>query len=336
MIVTRLCSKKHDLSQSMKHHLLEYLDRAKSTNVRGLRILTEYFYASEIFDPIVKSNIRIVSVFGSARRQPGTLEYEDAKKLGRLLYNNGYAVVTGASMGIMQAANEGVADGIIEDLKKSTKFKNKSREQIIRAPEFKKKLYHYSVGLKISLPFEPVNNPWVGAYATFHYFMIRKFFFGTLSSAFIACEGGWGTRDELFEILTLVQTGKAPLMPVIYISPDPRHLLNDLEYAVKKEYIGRDDLALIQVVSDYREAVKTINRFYSLIRLVDYHSRINSIDVHLTRQLNKDEEKKVIKLIRGPYKNVFSEVLFSRRKFELKGFNYKSYGILRKLIDAIT
>lgn len=320
----------------MKQHLLEYIDRAKSSSVRGVRILAEYLYASEIFDPIVKSGIRIVSVFGSARRQPGTIEYQDARKLGQLLYQNGYAVVTGASMGIMQAANEGVADGIIEDLKKSPKHKNKSRDQIVRAPEFRKKLYHYSVGLKISLPFEPVNNPWVGAYATFHYFMIRKFFFGTLSSAFIACEGGWGTRDELYEILTLVQTGKAPLMPVIYISPDPRHLLNDLEYAVKKEYISRDDLSLIQVVSDYREAVKTINRFYSLIKFVDYHSRLSTIDVHLVRQLTRNEETKIRHLVHGPYKSVFSGVLFSSRKFELKGFNYRSYGILRKLIDAIT
>lgn len=320
----------------MKQHLLEYIDRAKSTSVRGVRILAEYLYASEIFDPIVKSGIRIVSVFGSARRKSGTPEYEDAKKLGKLLYNNGYAVLTGASMGIMQAANEGAADGIIEELQKSAKFKKMPREKIINSAEFKKKLYHYSVGLKISLPFEPVNNPWVGVFATFHYFMIRKFFFGTLSSAFIACEGGWGTRDELFEILTLVQTGKAPLMPVIYISPDPKHLLNDIEYAVKKEYIGKDDLALIQVVSDYREAVKIINRFYSLVNFIDYHNRLNKIDVHLTRQLTKDEEKKIISLIRGPYKNVFSEVSFSRRKFELKGFTYKSYGILRKLIDAIT
>ena len=320
----------------MKQHLLEYIDRAKSTSVRGLRIMTEYFYASEIFDPIVKSGIRIVSVFGSARRQAGTIEYEDARKLGKLLFKNGYAVVTGASMGIMQAANEGVADGIIEELKKNKKFKNKNLEAITKSQEFKKKLYHSSVGLKISLPFEPVNNPWVGAYATFHYFMIRKFFFGTLSSAFIACEGGWGTRDELYEMLTLVQTGKAPLMPIIYISPDPRHLLNDLEYAVKKAYISKDDLSLIQVVSDYREAVKIINRFYGLVNFVDYHSRINTIDVHLVRQLTKEEEKKIINLIHGPYKNVFSEVLFARRKFELKGFNYKSYGILRQLIDAVT
>ena len=319
----------------MKEHLIEYIEKAKSHSVRGLRILTEYFYAMEIFDPIVKSGIRIVSVFGSARRQPGTIEYEDAKKLGTLLYKNNYAVVTGASMGIMQAANEGVAGGIIAELETCKKFKNKSKKQIIASKEFKQKLYHYSVGLKISLPFEPVNNPWVGVYATFHYFMIRKFFFGSLSSAFIACEGGWGTRDELFEILTLVQTGKAPLMPIIYISPDPDHLLNDLKYAVKKGYISKPDLNLIQVVKDYREAVKSINRFSSVIERIGYENKRNTIHIYLAQPLTKAKQQKLKKLIMGPFKENFSDIIFRKEKFELCGFNYRSYGILRKIIDAI-
>lgn len=319
----------------MKQHLLDYIDNAKSHSVRGLRILTEYFYAYEIFDPIIDSGIRIVSVFGSARRKPGTLEYEDAKKLGKLLYNNGYAVVTGASTGIMEATNSGVAHGIIDDLKKLPKFKNKTTTKIIASKDFQKKLDNYSVGLKITLPFEPVNNTWVGVYATFHYFMIRKFFFGSLSSAFIACEGGWGTRDELFEILTLVQTGKAPLMPIIYISPDPKHLLDDLKYAVKKEYISEKDLSLIQVVKDYREAVKIINRFYSVIDRIGYENKRNTIHVYLAKELNATQKQKLKKMIAGPYKGNFSNIVFKKKKFELKDFNYRSYGILRNLIDAI-
>lgn len=319
----------------MKEHLLEYIANAKSQSVRGLRILTEYFYAMEIFNPIVKSGIRIVSVFGSARRQPGTIEYEDAKKLGTLLYKNGYAVVTGASMGIMQAANEGVADGIIAELKTLKKFKDKSKEAIVSSKEFKKRLYNYSVGLKISLPFEPVNNPWVGVYATFHYFMIRKFFFGSLSSAFIACEGGWGTRDELFEMLTLVQTGKAPLMPIIYISKNPKHLLDDIKYAVKKEYISKHDLDLIHVVKDYREAVHIINRFYSVIKRIGYENKRNTIHVYLAKPLSKGQKHTLKKLIKGPYRENFSDITFRKDKFELKGFNYRSYGILSKIIDTI-
>lgn len=318
----------------MKEHLLEYIDKAKSQGVRGLRILTEYFYATEIFDPIVKSGIKIVSVFGSARRKPGTWEYEEAKKLGGLLYRHGYAVVTGASAGIMQAANEGVAHGIIADLKKTKKYK--TEQDVVNSRVFKDILFNRSVGLKISLPFEPVNNPFVGVYATFHYFMVRKFFFGSLSSAFIACEGGWGTRDELFEILTLVQTGKAPLMPIIYISQDPEHLLKDVEYCIKKEYISPHDRGLIQVVSDYKKAVSIIDRFYSVVDSITYDNKPNTIDVFLKKPLSTAQKKKIERLIDKEYSANFSEVMFSDKKIELGGFNYRSYGILRNIIDAIS
>lgn len=318
----------------MKQHLLEYIDKATSSSVRGLRILVEYFYALEIFEPIVKSKIKIVSVFGSARRQPGTEEYEDAKKLGALLYKDGYAVVTGASMGIMQAANEGVAQGIIAEIRKKTR-KKLTDKQIIASAEFKKKIYNYSVGLKISLPFEPVNNPFVGVYATFHYFMVRKFFFGSLSSAFIACEGGWGTRDELFEILTLVQTGKAPLMPIIYVSPDPKHLTDDIKYCVKKGYISEEDLDLINVVSDYKVAVKLINKFYSVVDKISY-DKPYTIEIFTCRDLKAAEKKKITNQVEKKYKNVFEDgVSFTKRKIVLKGYRHKSYGIVKKLILSL-
>lgn len=315
----------------MKEHLLDYIDQAKSSSVRGLRIMVEYFYALEIFHPIVESKIKIVSVFGSARRKEGTPEYEDAKKLGKLLYQNGYAVVTGASMGIMQAANEGVAYGIIDELRKKSKGQTKKTDdQIINSPAFKKLIKRFSVGLKISLPFEPVNNPFVGIYATFHYFMVRKFFFGSLSSAFIACEGGWGTRDELFEILTLVQTGKAPLMPIIYVSPDPKHLTDDLKYCVDKGYISKPDLDLIDVVSDYRKAVTIINKFYSVVDSINY-DRPDTIDLTLAKALTASQ-KKTIEAFVKKNSDTFGGVEFHKRKFALTGYRHKSYGLVMHLI----
>lgn len=317
----------------MKEHLLEYLDTAKSESVRGLRILTEYFYAVDIFEPIKKNNIPIVSVFGSARTKPDQPEYKDCVKLGEMLYNHGYAVVTGASMGMMQAANKGVSNGIIKDLKK--KFHKKSKDEIISTKQFKNTLDKRSVGLKITLPFEPVHNPFVGIYATFHYFMVRKFFFGMLSKAFIACEGGWGTRDELFEILTLVQTGKAPLMPIIYVSPEPDHLLNDIKYCVKKGYISKQDIELIDVVSDYKRAVSIIDKFYSLVKEVRYVKR-GIIHLHLVKSLTSAQQKKLLNLCNKKYKGTFEEVVFAKRKVEFRGYNYKSYGILRRIIDELT
>ncbi len=317
----------------MKQHLLEYIDKAKSHSVRGLRILVEYFYAMEIFEPIVRSKIKIVSVFGSARTKAGTPEYEDAKKLGQLLYNNGFAVVTGASMGIMQAANEGVAFGIIAELRK--KSKKLTDAQIIESSVFKKKINQYSVGLKISLPFEPIHNPFVGVYATFHYFMVRKFFFGSLSSAFIACEGGWGTRDEMFEILTLVQTGKAPLMPIIYISPDPRHLTDDLKYCLKKGYISEEDLALIDVVSDYKKAATLITDFYAVVDAINY-DKPETVEVLLKKPVGKSQQKKINDLVSSKYKAVFTKgVLFTNNKVSFLGYTHKSYGIVKQLIQLM-
>lgn len=317
----------------MRKHLLDYIDRAKSHNVRGLRILVEYFYAEEIFSKVLRSDIHIVSVFGSARIQPGAKEYEDAKKLGALLYDNGFAVVTGASQGIMQAANEGVADALMDQFRKLKKYK--SDTAIRKSPEFKDKIDHYSLGLKISLPFESENNPYLGVVATFHYFMVRKFFFGSMSSAFIACEGGWGTRDEMFEILTLVQTGKAPLMPVIYISDSPKHLQDDVDYALKKKYISPEDRSLLQIVSDYRQAVEIIKKFYSIVKKICYDNSGN-IDIFLQHEITAKQQALVTRLVENKYqKNFAGGVKFFKNKFQLRGFNYRSYGIVRTIIDSL-
>lgn len=316
----------------MKEHLKEYIDSSKTPYVRGLRILLEYFYAHEIFEPILESGIRVVSVFGSARTKPGTTEYKQARELGAMLHKHGYAVVTGASAGIMQAANEGVSDSIIAELMKEGK--GKSRGQIIKSDIYKERLHRYSVGLKITLPFEPVNNPFVGVYASFHYFMVRKFFFGSMSSAFIACEGGWGTRDELFEILTLVQTGKAPLLPIIYISLDPDHLLQDIEYTLAKGYISEDDLSLIQVVSDYQQAVRIIDAFYSVVKNISYE-KMGCIEVDLNKKLSPARQRGLKELVKKKFAGQMDRIEVSADKFTLVDFKYRSYGILRQIIDSL-
>jgi len=242
----------------MKEHLLNYFDTAKTDSVRGLRILVEYFYALDAYQKATQRDSHIVSVFGSARSKAESTEYKRAKKLGQKLYESGFGVVTGASQGIMKAANEGVHEGIYARLKKNLKSK---KVEIVNTPEYKAELKKFSLGLKISLPFEEEFNPFLGTVATFHYFMVRKFFFATLSSAFIACEGGWGTRDELFEIMTLVQTGKTPLVPIIYLSPDASHLKADVDFCLKEGYISKDDTYLFDIVTDYKKAVAIIKKF---------------------------------------------------------------------------
>lgn len=319
----------------MKQHLLEYLAKAKSPSVRGLRILIEYFHALDSFAPLQRADRHIVSVFGSARLKPGNKEYDEAKKLGKLLYQDGFAVVTGASQGIMEAANHGVVDGMVADFKKSKKYRTKSIEAIIKSKEFQKKLDQFSLGLKISLPFESDINPHIGLVATFHYFMVRKFFFATLSSAFIACEGGWGTRDELYEMLTLVQTGKMSLMPIIYVTRSPKHMQLDLDYTVKRGYISKDDLSLIDIVSDYKKAAAIVKKFYSKVKKISYYKK-KHVDVFLHKPLRREQQKRMRNLVEKKYKNNFpGGIQFHKNKFVLRHYVHKSYGVVRKIIDAM-
>lgn len=315
----------------MKEHLKSYIDNSKTAHVRGLRILLEYFYATEIFEKITRDDVKIISVFGSARTKPDSPEYRSAKKLGELLYQAGFAVVTGASRGIMQAANQGVADAIAGKLVE--KNKADSLEEARVTQEYKSLLKQFSVGLSISLPMEAENNPFVGVGATFHYFMIRKFFFGSLSSGFVACEGGWGTRDELYEILTLVQTGKAPLMPIVYLSPDPKHLEMDIQHALRKKYISPNDLSLIQLVKTPEQAVKSIKDFYHNIQNINY-DRDQVVHVALKRSVSAQTRKKVERTLTGTYSKKLG-IKWSGKMLFLLHYAPSSYGTFRVAIDLL-
>ena len=153
---------------------------------RALRILSEFV---EGFDSLADLP-PAVSVFGSARSKPGSVEWELAEQLGGALARAGYAVITGGGPGVMEAANKGAAqaDGL-------------------------------SVGLGIELPFEQGMNPWVDLGIDFRYFFARKTMFVKYAQAFIVLPGGFGTLDELFEALTLVQTRKVTRFPVCWWAP---------------------------------------------------------------------------------------------------------------------
>lgn len=315
----------------MREHLKHYIDQGTAPNIRGLRILLEYFYASEKFSPLKKAKVPVVAVFGSARATSESPPYRRGYEIGKLLYQAGYAVLTGASRGVMQAANQGAADAIAEEL--LSKNTRQTEDSIRTSNAYKRRLKKYSIGLRISLPVEEEWNPWVGSGATFHYFMLRKFFFATLSRAFIACEGGWGTRDELFEILTLVQTGKSPLMPIIYVSRDPKHLKQDMMHAVKEKYIGREDLHLISIVKRPAQAVKIIQDFYKFIDRIDYFRR-DHIRLYFHHRPSH-ELKAVFEALWPKYGNAFESYRWKGMHLELSGFKGHSYGSLRRLIDKM-
>ncbi len=158
------------------------VDFTRTDPWRVLRITSEIIEGFDTLAGITKG----VSIFGSARTGPDDPQYAAARETARLLAEAGYAIITGAGPGIMEAANRGARDG-----------------------------HGLSVGCNIELPFEQGTNPYVDTLINFRYFFVRKTMFIKYSDAFIIFPGGYGTLDELFEAMTLIQTGKIFRFPVI-------------------------------------------------------------------------------------------------------------------------
>jgi uncharacterized protein (TIGR00730 family) len=317
----------------MKKHLQEYITEGSSEHMRGLRLLIEYFCAAEQFQHLERSEIPIVSIFGSARTKPDSLPNKWAYQVAANLYRADFAVITGGSHGVMGAANHGIADAIAEDLME--KINATSLTDVLNSDLYKDTLKRYSLGLNISLPFESGANPWIGSGAVFHYFMLRKFFFTSMSDAFIACEGGWGTRDELFEILTLMHTGKTPIAPVIYLSKDAHDFEQDLLKTAEKKFIHHDDLNLIDIVNTPDEAVAIIKKFYKNIFKVIY-SQKNVIKLKF-RKIPGENFRNYFKEIwkedgKNFYDYQWKEV---DRTLNLIKFRGRSYGQMRCFLEKI-
>ena len=163
------------------------------------------------------------SFFGSARTPPGDPDYELARETARLVGESGLAVITGGGPGIMEAANRGAKDA--------------------GAP---------SIGLNIELPFEQGGNPYCDICLQFHYFFVRKIMFVRYASGFVVFPGGFGTMDELFEALTLIQTGKITEFPVVLVGSDYWSGLVDWisERMLAEGNISPDDLGLFKVTDE--------------------------------------------------------------------------------------
>ncbi|HEX2177580.1 MAG TPA: TIGR00730 family Rossman fold protein [Nocardioidaceae bacterium] len=170
-----------------------------------------------------------ISVFGSARTGADHADYDRAVQLGRALVDAGYAVITGGGPGVMEAANRGASEagGV-------------------------------SVGLGIELPFEQGLNDWVDVGINFRYFFARKTMFVKYAQGFVVLPGGFGTFDEVFEALTLVQTRKVTSFPIVLMGSDYwRGLVDWLRDTVQAEgKIHEVDLELLRLTDDVEEAVK--------------------------------------------------------------------------------
>jgi uncharacterized protein (TIGR00730 family) len=201
---------------------------------RIFRIMAEFVDSFEIMSQVGPA----VTVFGSARIKVGDEYYEAAVNLARGLAQHHLAVITGGGPGLMAAANRGAAEG-----------KGKS------------------VGLSIELPHEQSNNRYINVPVKFHYFFSRKVCFVKYSMAFVFMPGGFGTLDEFFEVLTLVQTHRIPRFPLILYGKEYwRGLLAWITRVLKKKgLIGVRDLDLIHVTDDVNEAIDII---------LDYQRRV--------------------------------------------------------------
>ncbi len=197
---------------------------------RLFRILSEFV---EGFDTLANIGRPAVSIFGSARVSPEDRYYKLAEQIALDLATAGYGIITGGGPGIMAAANKGAA--IAEGL---------------------------SIGLNINLPFEQEPNPFTNVPLSFKYFFVRKVMFVKYSMAFIGMPGGFGTMDELFESLTLIQTKRVKRFPVILVGSDFWGGLVDWikDRLLAEKYINEDDLLYFQVMDDPEEVVKYIKR----------------------------------------------------------------------------
>lgn len=264
---------------------------------------------------------RKVTVFGSARTPVDHPLYHQARELGALLAKRELMVITGAGGGIMAAAHEGAG---VEN----------------------------SLGFNITLPFEQNANPVVRDshhLLSFHFFFLRKLFFIKEADALVLCPGGFGTLDEALEVLTLMQTGKSPLVPVILLDEPGGSYWEDALGFIRRQladnaYILPSDLNLMRLVYSAEEAVEEIARFYRNV-----HSS-RWLNEHFVIRLNHPLSETALAELNKDFASLCKQEGFIQRQAfeqeqdepELLGlprlvfaFNGRDYGRLRTLLDAL-
>ena len=187
------------------------------------------------FEAVDRIDRPAVTVFGSARVKEGSPIYDAAREVGRCFAQSGFAVVTGGGPGVMEAANRGAQDG-----------------------------GGLSVGFNIMLPHEQSGNPYCDVSLTFKHFYARKTMFVKAAEGFVVFPGGFGTMDELFEALTLIQTGKIEHFPLVLFDTDYWGEMLDWasQELLANEMISLSDLDLMTVTDDPDEAVRAVVRAY--------------------------------------------------------------------------
>jgi len=300
---------------------LKLLTDVKDTgDVRVIQVaLRELRYAFRLFAPYAA--VRKVTIFGSARTLPDKQQYQQAVDFGRKIVQAGFMVITGAGPGIMQAGHEGAGPA-------------------------------NSFGANIRLPWEQAANPIIREdkkLISFKYFFTRKLIFIRHSDAIALFPGGFGTLDEGYEAITLMQTGKSQLMPLVLIDrPGGTYWKtwdrNIREHLLRNQLISPDDLNLYHITDNTDRAVKIITRFYRNFQSSRFVKDLLVIRLKIAPsaaaidKLNRDFADIVsgapIKVIKPtPEEREDNDNLEKARV--AFGFNRRDYGRLRQLIDAL-
>ncbi|MFA5287434.1 MAG: TIGR00730 family Rossman fold protein [Candidatus Omnitrophota bacterium] len=199
---------------------------------RMFRIMSEFVEGFEVLSKLDKA----VSIFGSARTKPNDLHYKLGEEVAYYMAKAGYAVITGSGPGLMEAANKGA-----------------------------KRAGGHSIGLNIHIPCAQKPNKYVDTLLDFRYFFIRKVMFVKYAKAFVILPGGYGTLDEFFEAINLIQTARISKFPVVlFNSRYWERLLDWLKSVVLKHgYISKSDLDIFTLVDKPKEAAEVVKKFYA-------------------------------------------------------------------------
>jgi len=215
-------AERHELDRRVFRH-------SQETFATDVALIASEFLAG--FKIVAQIDRPAVSIFGSARVREGTATYESARATGRAFAEAGFAVVTGGGPGVMEAANRGC-----------------------------KEAAGLSVGFNIELPHEQGLNPWCDLSLTFQHFYARKVMFVKAAEGFVNFPGGFGTQDELWEALTLIQTGKIGVFPVVLFDAD--YWTDMLEWLreemLEDGLISPDDVELLHLTDDPHEVVELV------------------------------------------------------------------------------
>ncbi|HEY1788507.1 MAG TPA: LOG family protein [Verrucomicrobiae bacterium] len=309
-----------DVADIIENALKLLTDVKDSGDVRIIKIaLRELRYAFRLFAPYIGR--RKVTIFGSARLKPDAPEYGLAVEFGRKISEAGFMVITGAGSGIMQAGHEGAG------------------------PE-------KSFGVNIRLPWEQAANPVIAEdkkLVTFRYFFTRKLIFMRHSDALALFPGGFGTFDEGYEGLTLMQTGKSQIVPVVLIDKPGGTFWKTWDANVrgqllKSKLISPEDINLYQITDNVDEAVNIINRFYS-----NFHSTRFVKDLFVIR-LKKAPSASALAALNKDFADIIvdgkieviqptPDEVEDNDNLELArlafAFNRRDYGRLRQLINVL-